>query len=59
MAFKKGLFKLGLEEFLDNHPIGANDNEILEGDIKISFKSSGGGAWSGWNIDLIKMYFIV
>ena len=56
--FKKGLFKLGLNEFLDHHPIGAIDNEINEGDIKISFKSTDGGLWSQWNVDLIKLYFI-
>ena len=57
-SFKKGLFKLGLEEFLDNYPIGAIDHELNEGDVKISFKASNGGWGDNWNVDMIKVYFI-
>ena len=57
-VFRENIFKLGLEEFLDNHPIGNISSELKEGDIKISFKSNGGGLAPDWNVDLIKMYFI-
>ena len=57
--FTKNLFKLGLDDFLDSHPVGLITGEAKQGDIRIDFKLDGRWyGWNDWNVDLIKMYFI-
>jgi len=56
--YTKNLFKLGLDDFLDSHPIGPITGEPKQGDIRISFKADKGLIWDDWNVDLIKIYFI-
>ena len=57
--FAKDLFKLGMDDFFDFYPIGRLSDELVEGDITISFKLDTKWTHGGdWNVDLIKLYFI-
>merc|ERR1719414_1658774 len=59
--FTKDLFKLGLDDFFDAHPIGALPDQPVEGQLSLDFKSDPdwwARSTAEWSVDLIKLYFI-
>lgn len=56
--FSSDLLESGFSAFLNNHPIDNMETGISDGNLEISLKSTGSEPGNGWNVDLIKLYYI-